>query len=73
MITAIYARKSTDQNIADEEKSVTRQVGRPAIIFFDALGRPTLEPDALWLELEAREKTEAWLRRQLEGLGKEPR
>jgi len=28
MIAAIYARKSTDQNIADEEKSVTRQVER---------------------------------------------
>jgi site-specific DNA recombinase len=28
MIAAIYARKSTDQNIADEEKSVARQVGR---------------------------------------------
>jgi len=28
MIAAIYARKSTDQNIADEEKSVTRQVDR---------------------------------------------
>jgi len=26
MIAANYARKSTDQNIADEEKSVTRQV-----------------------------------------------
>jgi site-specific DNA recombinase len=26
MIVAIYARKSTDQNIPDEEKSVTRQV-----------------------------------------------
>jgi len=26
MIAAVYARKSTDQNIADEEKSVTRQV-----------------------------------------------
>jgi DNA invertase Pin-like site-specific DNA recombinase len=26
MFAAIYARKSTDQNIADEEKSVTRQV-----------------------------------------------
>jgi hypothetical protein len=26
MIAAIYARKSTDQNITDEEKSVTRQV-----------------------------------------------
>jgi DNA invertase Pin-like site-specific DNA recombinase len=26
MIAAIYARKSTDQNISDEEKSVTRQV-----------------------------------------------
>ena len=25
MIAAIYARKSTDQNISDEEKSVTRQ------------------------------------------------
>ncbi len=25
MIAAIYARKSTDQNIADEEKSVTRR------------------------------------------------
>jgi DNA invertase Pin-like site-specific DNA recombinase len=28
MIAAIHARKSTDQNIADEEKSVTRQVER---------------------------------------------
>jgi DNA invertase Pin-like site-specific DNA recombinase len=28
MIAAIYARKSTDQNIADEEKSVSRQVER---------------------------------------------
>ncbi len=28
MIAAIYARKSTDQNVADEEKSVTRQVDR---------------------------------------------
>jgi DNA invertase Pin-like site-specific DNA recombinase len=28
MIAAIYARKSTDQHIADEEKSVTRQVER---------------------------------------------
>jgi len=28
MIAAIYARKSTDQNIADEEKSVTLQVER---------------------------------------------
>ena len=27
-IAAIYARKSTDQNIADEEKSVTRQLER---------------------------------------------
>jgi len=26
MITAIYARKSTDQNVSDEEKSITRQV-----------------------------------------------
>lgn len=26
MIAAIYARKSTDQNVSDEEKSVTRQV-----------------------------------------------
>jgi site-specific DNA recombinase len=26
MIAAIYARKSTDQNISDEEKSVTRQI-----------------------------------------------
>ncbi len=26
MIAAIYACKSTDQHIADEEKSVTRQV-----------------------------------------------
>jgi hypothetical protein len=26
MIAAIYARKSTDQNITDEENSVTRQV-----------------------------------------------
>src|SRR5262245_35242882 len=28
MIAAIYARKSTDQNVADEEKSVARQVAR---------------------------------------------
>ena len=28
MIAAIYARKRTDQNIADEEKFVTRQVER---------------------------------------------
>ena len=28
MIAAIYARKSTDQHVADEEKSVTRQVER---------------------------------------------
>ena len=48
MIAAIYARKSTDQNVADEEKSVTRQVERarayaerkgwtvdPAYIFID--------------------------------------
>ena len=28
MIAAIYARKSTDQNVADEEKSVTRQKER---------------------------------------------
>ena len=26
MIAAIYARKSTDQNVNDEEKSVTRQL-----------------------------------------------
>jgi site-specific DNA recombinase len=28
MIAAIYARKSTDQNVSDEDKSVTRQVER---------------------------------------------
>ena len=28
MIAAIYARKSTDQNVSDEEKSVARQVER---------------------------------------------
>jgi DNA invertase Pin-like site-specific DNA recombinase len=28
LIAAIYARKSTEQNVADEEKSVTRQVER---------------------------------------------
>src|SRR5688572_15910605 len=28
MISAIYARKSTDQNVADEAKSVTRQLER---------------------------------------------
>ncbi len=28
MIAAIYARKSTDQNLPDEEKSVTRQTER---------------------------------------------
>jgi hypothetical protein len=26
MIAAIYARKSTDQNVPDEEKSVSRQL-----------------------------------------------
>ena len=26
MLAAIYSRKSTDQNVSDEEKSVTRQV-----------------------------------------------
>jgi site-specific DNA recombinase len=26
MIAAVYARKSTDQNVSDEEKSVARQV-----------------------------------------------
>jgi len=26
MIVAIYARKSSDQNVSDEEKSVTRQI-----------------------------------------------
>ena len=26
MIAAIYARKSTDQNVSDDEKSVTRQI-----------------------------------------------
>jgi hypothetical protein len=26
MIVAIYGRKSTDQNVPDEEKSVTRQI-----------------------------------------------
>jgi hypothetical protein len=29
MIAAIYARKSTDQNVADEAKSVTRQIETP--------------------------------------------
>jgi hypothetical protein len=29
MIAAIYARKSTDQHVADEAKSVTRQKARP--------------------------------------------
>ncbi len=28
MIAAIYARKSTDQNVSDEEKSVARQIER---------------------------------------------
>ena len=28
MIAVVYARKSTDQNIADEEESVTRHVER---------------------------------------------
>ena len=28
MIASIYARKSTDQNVSDEEKSVSRQVER---------------------------------------------
>src|SRR5260370_10585099 len=28
MIAAVYARKSTDQNLPDEEKSVTRQIER---------------------------------------------
>ena len=29
MIAAIYARKSTDQNVSDEEKSVARQKDGP--------------------------------------------
>ena len=29
MIAAIYARKSTDQHVADGEKFVTRQKARP--------------------------------------------
>ena len=29
MIAAIYARKSTDQNITGEEKSVTRELAQP--------------------------------------------
>ena len=28
MIAAVYCRKSTDQNVPDEEKSVTRQLER---------------------------------------------
>ena len=28
MIAAVYARKSTDQNVSDEEKSVARQIER---------------------------------------------
>jgi site-specific DNA recombinase len=42
MIAAIYARKSTEQNTSDEEKSVTRQVehARP---FAAAQGWPVLE------------------------------
>jgi hypothetical protein len=31
-VAAIYACKSTDQNVADEEKSVTRQVERARAI-----------------------------------------
>ena len=31
MIAAIYALKSTDQHIADEEKSVTRQIERARV------------------------------------------
>jgi hypothetical protein len=30
MITAIYARKSTDQHVADDAKSITRQVEHKA-------------------------------------------
>ena len=40
MLAAIYARKSTDQNLADEEKSVTRQVERrPGICGGEGLDR----------------------------------
>jgi len=38
MIAGIYARKSTDQNVADEEKSVTRQIDR-ATAYAQAKGR----------------------------------
>jgi DNA invertase Pin-like site-specific DNA recombinase len=30
MIAAVYARKSTEQNIPDADKSVTRQIARAA-------------------------------------------
>ena len=39
------------------------------IRFFDKAGRPTEQPDALWLALERAEiERQAWLRRQLEAL-----
>jgi hypothetical protein len=31
IVAAIYARKSNDQNVADEQKSVARQVARQAV------------------------------------------
>ena len=37
MIAAIYARKSTDQNLPDAEKSVTRQIEH-ATAYADAQG-----------------------------------
>ena len=42
MIATIYARKSTDQNISDEEKSVTRQAerARAALVAFYRRGWP---------------------------------
>jgi hypothetical protein len=40
MIAAISARKSTDQNLPDEEKSVTRQVDHARAYASAARSRP---------------------------------
>jgi site-specific DNA recombinase len=48
MIAAIYGRKRTDQNIADEEKSVTRQVDR-ARAYAERKGR-TVDPACIFVD-----------------------
>jgi hypothetical protein len=36
MIAAIYARKSTDQDVSDEEKSVARKISKMARLLLDS-------------------------------------